>query len=199
MSPLVRLALAAGLVTPSALAQTPDDTGYNPDRNCHFYVMQRLPVPVRCMAQLIGNWSPHPFVDGDFLFRNHAEWLKWRDREDYRHWRNHDFTWKEGSVEPAAAATAPAAPPAPARQGTAALLCPAAANVHIVPDQAGSEGWNGSDRSAALPLDLKSPPRLDGQTLVCSYGDGRVAVTLTRPSWGHCAPRPDRKGFDCSP
>jgi hypothetical protein len=171
--------------------------GYDPGRGCHFYVVQHLPVPVHCMAELIGNWVPRPYIDGAFMFRSREEWLSWRDREDYRHWKNHDYSWQGAGATPPVAAP-PALPPSPVPSGQAAavLSCPLTLAVRVVPSQR-LTGWTGSDADATLPL--QPPPRAEGGTLYCSYAVGRERLTLTRPAWGHCVTRADATGFDCTP
>ncbi len=198
---LIRLAVSAAVLAVPATAQSSDS--YDPGRSCHSYVVQRLPVPVRCMAELLGNWSPKPYIDGDLMFRNHEEWLQWQGREDYRHWKNHDYAWHAGaapqSPSPAAAQT-PSPPPPPAQvstQAPAALFCPAQISARVVLDQASLQGWSGADSGAMLRLD--GTPRAEGGTLYCNYGLGRDRITLTRPAWGRCAARTDGTGFDCTP
>ena len=180
------------LVVP-AMAQA--DGGYDPDHNCQYYVMHHLPVPVRCLAELSGNWSPHPYVDGEFAFRNREEFLRWRDREDYRHWKLHDFTW-----QPAAAQANPAAPPeaAVATPGPAStVLCPARVVVKIVPPPDG-EGWSATPAEMTAKLDATNPPHASGAILTCTYALGaqRGAVMLSRPApESEC--RASADGFDC--
>jgi hypothetical protein len=195
------VAIAVAAFAVPALAQSND--GYDPGRTCRAYVMQKMPVPVRCMAELVGNWSAHPYIDGEFMFRNRQDYLLWRDREDYHHWKAHDYAWHAGMaptpVNPPVSqpipppAPPPPAPPPPAVQAGAALLCPAEISVRLVPGAV--NGWNASDGTGTLRRE--GPPHTDGSTLYCSYGPGHV--TLARPAWGHCTVRSDGAGFDCTP
>lgn len=193
---LAALLCATAFALP-AVAQSPvlaQNNGYDPGRACRVYVLQKLPVPVRCLAELLGNWSAHPYIDGEFMFRNREQYLQWRDRDDYRRWKNHDYNASAGL--PPAREPPPvmplAAQPAPAQPG-AALLCPADISARLVPTAL--QGWTANDGAVTLRLD--GVPRAEGGTLTCSYGPGHV--TLTRPAWGRCTVRPDGKGFDCTP
>jgi hypothetical protein len=150
--------------------------------------MQRLPVPVRCMAELLGNWSPKPYLDGDFMFRSREEWLAWKDREDYRRWKTHDYAGHGGTSPPA-----PASAPTPAANQPAALYCPREISARLMVEQISLQGWSVRDETTVLRLE--GMPRADGGTLSCSYG----RLTLTRPAWGRCTVRSDGTGFDCSP
>lgn len=190
---LYALLVAAAFVTP-ALAQS--EGGYDPGRTCRFYVLQHLPVPVHCLAELLGNWSAKPYIDGAFMFRNREDWLAWRDREDYRHWKNHDYAWHAGmpsAPQPVAAPPALPTPPPP----SGALYCPLTLAVRVVPNRERLAGWTGSDTDATLPL--QPPPRAEGGTLYCTYALGRERLTLSRPAWGRCVARADATGFDCTP
>ena len=181
---LCLILLAAGLAGP-ALAQ--NGTGFDPNRPCRSYVVQHLPVPTRCMAELLGNWSPKPYVDGEFMFRSYEEWLSWRDREDYKHWKARDYTWHAGLPASPPAAAIPA--PAPTGPPAAALRCPPPLTLRT----AAPTGWSGSE----TVLKLEPPPRVEAGTLICSYGRDRLP--LSRPAWGRCVVRADATGFDCSP
>jgi hypothetical protein len=187
------LILATAVFTP---APAQSEQGYDPDRSCRVYVLQHLPVPVRCMAELLGNWSPKPYIDGDLMFRNRGEWLTWKDREDYRHWKAHDYAWRAG-MPPAAAPTVAPVAVAVAGQPAAALLCPRTIVARLVLDRAALQGWSGEETSATLQL--APSPRVEGNVLVCTYGNSSDRISLTRPAWGRCTPRTDGTGFDCSP
>ena len=185
---LLRLGALLLLAIP-ALAQS--DNGYDPGRNCRFYMVRHLPVPVHCLAELVGNWSPHPYIDGEFAFRDHDEFLRWRDREDYRHWKQHDFAWQPGAAT--VVASSGVASPAPPPAGSA-VLCPAQVRIAA---QSG-EGWSASPTEMAARLDPSNPPRTTGAILICTYALGaeRGAVMLSRPAPdAACRPRAD--GFDC--
>lgn len=199
MTQRVSLLLIAAVFAGPALAQA--DSGYDPGRNCRFYVMQLLPVPARCITELAGNWSMKPYIDGEFMFRNRDEWLKWRDREDYRHWKSHDYAWHAGLPPAPVAPPAPAAAPPP-RLATpvpaaAALYCPPEISARVMLDRAALQGWAGPDGTLLLPLER--PSRTEGGTLICTYGEGRNRITLSRPAWGRCIARADGTGFDCTP
>jgi hypothetical protein len=196
MTKTLRLLLIAAALTGPAIAD--NDTGYDPGRSCRSYALQRLPVPVRCMVELLGNWSPKPYIDGEFMFRNREEWLAWKDREDYHHWKNHDYAWHAGMpVTPPPAAPMPPAPVAASNQTGAALFCPREVSVRVQPEGRTLEGWSATD--AVAVLHLEGMPRAEAGTLFCSYGAGRDHLTLTRPAWGRCVARTDGSGFDCSP
>lgn len=195
--------LLAAAITGPAFAQAGNETGYDPNRSCRTYVMQHLPVPVRCMVELLGNWSPKPYIDGDFMFRSPADWLKWKDREDYRHWQRGDFAFPRNGTAPKVAAPSapvPPLPPAPTlpaagEQPAAALLCPAEIPAQIVP--APVQGWSG--KGGNVMLRLAPQPRVENSSLLCFYGSEREQITLTRPVWGRCVVRGDSTGFDCTP
>jgi hypothetical protein len=176
----LRIALLAIVFIGSALAQT--SPSYDPDRSCRYYVLRHLPVPVRCMADLLGNWSPKPYIDAGFMFRNREEWLAWKDRDDYRRWKAHDFT---GQL--AAPSVTPRAAPVASSPATAALFCPSEITVRA----SAIEGWSGND----VVVPREGMPRVDTNTLICTYG----RITISRPAWGRCTVRSDGTGFDCSP
>jgi hypothetical protein len=69
-------------------------TGYDYYRPCSFYRYNDLPAPARCYRYLYGYWGRNIYVDGDFIFRDRGDWWRWHDRDDYRHWRHHDFGWR---------------------------------------------------------------------------------------------------------
>lgn len=186
MNETARLLLITAAFAAPALAQTA--THYDPDRNCRIYVVQRLPVPVRCMAELLGNWSAKPYIDGAFMFRNRKEWLTWKDRDDYRRWKSHDFAEN-------AAPSASAPPASTANQPTASLLCPREIAVRFTVEQSSLQGWSNPGETKALHLE--GSLQTESGTLYCHYGSG--TVTLSRPVWGHCVPRADASGFDCTP
>jgi hypothetical protein len=192
MTKIVRALLIAAVFAGPALAQSND--GYDPDRNCRIYVVQRLPVPVRCMAELLGNWSAKPYIDGEFMFRSRQEWLAWKDREDYRRWKAHDYAAHAAAPAPASQPSAPPSPvPAATNQPAASLYCPREISVRLTVDPKSLQGWSASDSTAVLRLE--GSPRTDGGTLLCPYGK----VSLSRPAWGRCTPRADGTGFDCTP
>ena len=198
MTKTLRVVLIAAAFAGPALAQS--QTGYEPGRSCRTYVVQHLPVPIRCMTELLGNWSPKPYIDGEFIFRNREEWLSWKDREDYRHWKAHDYAWHSGMPATPVAPPPPAAPiatPAAAGRPGAALLCPREITVRVSADARALEGWSANDTTAVVALD--GLPHAEAGTLYCTYGQGRERVTLSRPAWGRCTTRADGSGFDCSP
>ncbi len=188
------------LLSVPAFAQS--DTGYESGRPCRFYVVRHLPVPVRCLAELQGNWGPHPYIDGEFAFRDHGEFLRWRDREDYRHWKAHDYAWRAGGVAASAPTTpipAPVSPPVAATPRT--VLCPAQVAVSLAP-RASADGWTGGQIEMPARLDPTNPPHASGTLLTCTYALGaqRGAVMLSRPAGDAvCRPRQDGTGFDCTP
>jgi hypothetical protein len=161
---------------------------YDLGKPCRFYLMRHLPAPAHCLVEFQGAWGPGSYVDGEFIFRSRADWLAWRDREDYRHWQKHEFHWV--SVGPA-----PAEPARP--QG--AILCPPQVAVKIVagdPMALSGAGWtlNGSE----LAVRSSNAPRVDGANLVCRYRLGESDVLLYQSAASHkCAPRADQTGFDC--
>jgi hypothetical protein len=68
-----------------------DDYDYY--RPCWWYREYDLPAPARCYRYFYDYWGPGIYFDGDFIFRNRDHWWRWHDRDDFRHWRNHDFHW----------------------------------------------------------------------------------------------------------
>jgi hypothetical protein len=181
---------ASFLIAPLAAAQTvPPDTSYDPNRNCHYYVVSHLPAPVRCMTELLGSWGPHTYV---------AEGLVFRDQSEYRAWQNR-------TASPGKANAVPATKAAPAQAGLATLrsvLCPREATVKIVAASAtASDGWRLGEREALGRLDSSNPPHSSGAILSCYYalGQQRGAFMLNRPAGDReCTARSDGTGFDCS-
>ncbi len=105
---LSKFALAAVVAGGAAVfgAATPASAGvsvsiglgggdYYYDRPCWYYYRHDIPAPLRCRDYLVRYWGPGIYVDGDFLFRNHDHYWRWHDRDDYRHWRVHEFRHSE--------------------------------------------------------------------------------------------------------
>lgn len=72
---------------------------YDYNRPCWFYYRHHLPAPHRCYNYMWRYYGPGMYVDGDFIFRDRYEWSHWRDRDDYRHWKRHEFRhdqWHDG-------------------------------------------------------------------------------------------------------
>ena len=199
--------LFAALSIP-AIAQSDGGTGYDPKKPCRFYVMRRLPVPARCLAELQGNWSARPYIDGEFVFRSYEEFLTWRDRDDYRHWKAHDYSFVAGTTAGPTPQLAPPPPPppmAPSMTASRTLLCPVQLRVRLVPlDRAGMEsaGWLASDGETVLRLDPSNPPHSSGAILSCYYalGSERGIYLLNRTAGeGRCTPNTEGTGFTCTP
>lgn len=72
---------------------------YDYYRSCSWYRHHDFPAPRRCYRYFQGIFGSDVFVDGDFIFRDHDDFDRWHDRDDYRHWRNHEFRhqdWARG-------------------------------------------------------------------------------------------------------
>lgn len=107
MKPLAKI-LAAALMTGGltvafatpASAQdfgvSVDFGGYDYNRPCEWYRYNDFPAPRRCYDYFYGIWGHGIYLDGDFIFRDRHDWWRWHDRDDYRHWRGHDFHWHGG-------------------------------------------------------------------------------------------------------
>jgi hypothetical protein len=197
--------LFAAIAIP-AIAQTDGTVGYDPKKPCRFYVIRKLPVPARCLAELQGNWSARPYIDGEFVFRSYEEYLNWRDRDDYRHWKAHDFAFTAGASAPAAPQpAAPPVPPAPRMAESRALLCPVQIRVRLIPqDRAGLEsgGWTAGEGESLLQFDPSNPPNASGAMLSCTYalGGQRGVYLLSRPApAGRCVANAEGTGFSCMP
>lgn len=63
--------------------------GYRYDRPCWFYRAHALPAPARCYDYYRAHWGSGVYLDGNFVFGSRDAWYHWRDRDDYRHWRDH--------------------------------------------------------------------------------------------------------------
>ena len=73
----------------------PSYYGYHYDRPCWYYREHYLPAPARCLGYYRSHWGSNVYVDGNFVFRDHDHWNKWHDRDEYRHWRGHDWNGHE--------------------------------------------------------------------------------------------------------
>lgn len=205
---LLATTLLFALAGVPALAQSSNNAGYDPRRPCRFYVVRKLPVPAHCLVELQGGWSTRPYIDGDFIFHDYDEYLRWRDRADYRHWKAGDYAYVEGSTPvappPPAPQMAPAAAPVTAPAGRA-LICPAELRVKLVPfDRArlAQTGWPAEDGEAVLRLDHSNPPHSSGAILTCYYGlgDQRGVYLINRPAGdSRCLPNAEGTGFSCTP
>jgi len=68
---------------------------YDPGRPCWYYREYDLPAPNRCYQDYYGYYGPGVFIDSGFVFRSHDTYYRWRDRDDWRHWRAHDYRWRD--------------------------------------------------------------------------------------------------------
>ena len=69
---------------------------YDYYRPCSWYYYYDLPAPARCYNYYYRYYGPSVYLDGDFIFRDRDDWWRWHDRDDFHHWRNHDFGWRGG-------------------------------------------------------------------------------------------------------
>ncbi|HEY1710381.1 MAG TPA: hypothetical protein VGG10_19070 [Rhizomicrobium sp.] len=65
--------------------------GYNYYQPCRFYFNHDLPAPNRCLADYRRFYGPSVYISDGFIFRDRVTWGRWRDRDDFRHWRAHDW------------------------------------------------------------------------------------------------------------
>jgi len=70
-----------------------DDGYYDYYRPCRWYYYYDLPAPARCYNDYYGYYGPSIYLDSGFIFRDRDDWWRWHDRDDFRHWRAHDFHW----------------------------------------------------------------------------------------------------------
>jgi hypothetical protein len=96
---LVLAALVAGGAV-SLDAQAPAEAGvalsisigdYNYHRTCSYYYRHHLPAPRRCYTYMRRYWGPAIYIDGDFIFRDRSDWGRWRNRDDYYHWKHREY------------------------------------------------------------------------------------------------------------
>lgn len=169
-----------------AQAQTP----YDASKPCRFYIVNKQPAPVRCLQELVGAWGSRNFITDGFVFRDKAQYLAWREREDFRR----------------ASGLAPS-PPAPSPQALSqterSIACPREIAVKFTPASAASlNGWHLDEREAVGRLDPSNPPHSSGAILTCYYafGSQRGAFMLSRSAAdGECTARADGTGFECKP
>lgn len=69
--------------------------GYDYYRPCRWYFEHEYPAPRRCYRDYIGFYGPHVYISDGFVFRDRGHWNRWRVRDDYRHWRGHDWRVRE--------------------------------------------------------------------------------------------------------
>ena len=92
--PLLALVLA---LAPAGAARAVDygdygDYGdYDYYAPCSYYRYYDLPAPARCYRYFYGYYGPALFWDGDFIFRDHDDYWRWHDRDDFHHWSGHDW------------------------------------------------------------------------------------------------------------
>lgn len=72
-----------------AIGIGPEFYGYRYDRPCRFYFKHDLPAPARCRDDFARFYHTNVYLDGGFVFRDHDTFIRWHDRDDYRHWRDH--------------------------------------------------------------------------------------------------------------
>jgi len=64
---------------------------YDYYRPCSYYRYWNIPAPARCYREFYGFYGPSVFVVDGFVFSNRDSWGRWRDRDDYGHWRRHEW------------------------------------------------------------------------------------------------------------
>lgn len=65
--------------------------GYDYQRPCSFYFRHDLPAPRRCYRDYYGYYGSDVYISDGFVFRNRGTYGHWKDRDDFRHWRGHDW------------------------------------------------------------------------------------------------------------
>lgn len=73
--------------------------GYDYYRPCRWYFEHDFPAPNRCYRDYVGFYGPHVYISDGFVFRDRGHWDRWRVRDDYRHWRTHDWRVHERRVD----------------------------------------------------------------------------------------------------
>jgi hypothetical protein len=69
----------------------PSYYGYDYYRPCRWYFNHDFPAPRRCYREFYGFYGPNVYISDGFVFRNRGYYGRWRYRDDYRHWRSHDW------------------------------------------------------------------------------------------------------------
>ncbi len=66
--------------------------GYDAQRACAFYRLNLLPAPKRCHGHFFDYYGHAVLTDGDFVFPSQASYDRWHANDDFRRWKNHDFS-----------------------------------------------------------------------------------------------------------
>jgi hypothetical protein len=67
-------------------------------RPCTWYRYWEIPAPARCYRAYWGFYGRQVYIVDGFVFRDHEDWDRWHDRDEWRHWRAHEFRradWQE--------------------------------------------------------------------------------------------------------
>jgi len=106
MLKLKHLTLAALVASGAALAATapanaavgisigiggPAYYGYDYYRPCRFYFDNHFPAPQRCYDEFRGFYGPGVYISDGFVFGSRYDYGRWSRRDDFRHWRSHDW------------------------------------------------------------------------------------------------------------
>jgi hypothetical protein len=65
--------------------------GYDYAQPCRYYFNHELPAPGRCVADYRRFYGRGVYITDGFVFRDRVTWGRWRGRDDFRHWRTHDW------------------------------------------------------------------------------------------------------------
>lgn len=65
--------------------------GYNYSRPCSYYYRHDLPAPRRCYSHYRRYYGSHVYISSGFVFLNRTHYYRWHRRDDFRHWRNHNW------------------------------------------------------------------------------------------------------------
>jgi hypothetical protein len=65
--------------------------GYDYYRPCRWYFDNDFPAPRRCYREYTGFYGPGVYISSGFVFRDRAHYYRYRGRDDFRHWRNHNW------------------------------------------------------------------------------------------------------------
>jgi hypothetical protein len=65
--------------------------GYDYYRPCRWYYDNDFPAPRRCYRDYVGYYGPSVYLSSGFVFRDRVHYYRFRDRDDFRHWRMHNW------------------------------------------------------------------------------------------------------------
>lgn len=66
--------------------------GYDYYRPCRWYFNHDFPAPRRCYADYRSYYGPSVYLSSGFVFRDRVHYGRFRDRDDFHHWRDHDWS-----------------------------------------------------------------------------------------------------------